>query len=88
MRIHVTDPTPVQLPAAYERQNLILSRHHRSGQVRQRREHESPVRQIAKRNFAKHERMDHHLGAAQRAGQHFIAKPQMIHPDRRVDQQH
>jgi hypothetical protein len=88
MRIDVADASAVEPEVIYEAQDLIVTCDVGSGQILQIGENGFTLAQNSQSKLADNEGMGENHPAIQQFRQFRVAVPQMVYPDRRVDQDH
>ncbi len=88
MSIHITDTRSHELVMIEERESLVGTRNDCLRQLTEGCKNAPSVGKVAQSNFAKDEWMQEDLSLVQSAGKVLSCSPEMINPNRRVDQHH
>ena len=88
MGVHIPDTASEDRAAIDEMQNFFIGRNVRTRQSPKIFQNNSPLAELAQREFADDERMNQNLTAFKKIREPVLVPAEMIHPDRRIDKDH
>lgn len=88
MGIDIPDAEAEKRSAIDEVEDLVIRRDGGLGQLSQSAQHEITLAQVTESKFAGHEPMTEDFPAVEQLAEHTLAGPQVVDPDRGIDQVH